>query len=44
MRFVDINQRKNPTEYDKKVYVRYKMLLHETNMLYRDYDPQNSYL
>ena len=34
---------KNPKEYDEKDYERYKELLYETNVLYRDYDPRNNY-
>ena len=34
---------KSPKTYTKEDYERYKELLHETNAMYRDYDPQSSY-
>ena len=34
---------KSPKTYTKEDYERYKELLHETNVMYRDYDPKCSY-
>ena len=34
---------KRPKTYTKVDYERYKELLHETNVMYRDYDPKSSY-
>ena len=34
---------KNPKEHDEEDYKRYKEPIYETNVLYRDYDPQSSY-
>ena len=34
---------KYPKEYDDEDYERYKELIYETNMLYRDHDTRSSY-
>ena len=34
---------KSPKTYTKEDYERYKELLHESNVMYRDYDPKSSY-
>ena len=41
--FLGVITERNPKDYSSEDYVRYKQLLYETNVLYRDYDPWSSY-
>ena len=41
--FLALITERNRKEYSSEEYKRYKELLYETNVLYRDYDPRSSY-